>query len=148
MAGHPRQGVAAALETERGLRQLPALAHLANDVLAGYSDIVEEDFGELGVAGDLLERPHLHARTGHVQDEVRDAPILGRVRVWASQQHPVVGVWGEAGPDFLAADDPVAAVAYRAGLQAGQVRARVWLGIQLAPDLLGRQHAREVALLL
>src|SRR5215207_901421 len=61
MAGNARQDTAAALEAERRLRQLPALAFLADDVLGRHPNVVEEHFGELAVAGDLLEGSHLDA---------------------------------------------------------------------------------------
>src|SRR5579871_365953 len=88
----------------------------------------------------------------HVQDEIRDALVLGQLGVGARQQHAVVGMWPEAGPDFLAVDDPAFAVfegfEHRASLEAGEVGSRVWLGVQLAPDVVGSEHALHVALLL
>src|SRR5262249_43350887 len=94
-------------------------------------------------------RAYFHARLVHVQDEVRDALVLRRVGIGAREQHAVVGVWAEAGPDFLAVDDPALAVLeslqHRARFETGEVRARVRLGIQLAPDVFGGEHALHVA---
>src|SRR5919202_189268 len=148
MAGDPRQDAAAALVAERRLRQLPALALLADDVLGRHADIGEEDFGELRAAGDLLQRAHLDARAVHVQDEVGDALVLGDAGVRPRQEHAEVGVGPEARPDLLPVDHPLVALAYGAGLEAGQVGAGIGFRVQLAPDVVGGEHAPQVALLL
>src|SRR5207302_11450529 len=108
---------------ERGVRGLPAVSLVADDVLGRNLDVGEEDLGELGAAGDLLQRAYLDALRAHVEDEVRDALVLGHVRFRARQQDAEGGVCPEAGPDFLAVDRPVIALAYGARLQTGQVRA-------------------------
>ncbi len=58
---------------ERGHRDGPAAADLAEDVLAGNFDVAEEDLVELGLAGDLHERPDLDTRRVHVDDQICQA---------------------------------------------------------------------------
>src|SRR5579859_6210099 len=152
VARHPGKHAAATFETERRLRELPALALLANDVLHRNLHIGKEDLSKLGTAGDLLQWPDFHARRVHVQDEIRDALVLGNVRIRAGEQHAVVGDRPQAGPDLLAIDDVVLAVVETLAdgfrLQAGEVGPGIRLGIQLTPDVLGRQDAADVLLLL
>ena len=46
---------------------------------SGTRTFVEEHLVELGVAGDLAERAHRDAGRVHVEQEVGDALVLGRV---------------------------------------------------------------------
>ena len=55
---------------------------------------------------------------------------------------------GQGGPDLLAVDHILVAVAAGAGAQAGQVHAGLGLGVALGPVVLARQRRREPALLL
>ena len=73
---------------------------------------------------------------------------FGDARVGAGEQHHPVGDLREAGPDLLAVDDVVVAVLHGPGLERREVRARVGLGVALAPDLLAGEDLLEVALLL
>ena len=72
---------------------------------------------------------------GHVQQEVRNALALGGIRVGAGQQQAPVGVHTAAGPQLLAVDDVVVAVASGRGAQARQVGAGLRFGEALDPDL-------------
>ena len=58
--GHPSLGA------ERGLGHLPAAAGLADQVVVGNEDVVEEHLGEVGVAGGLGGGPNVDARPAHV----------------------------------------------------------------------------------
>ena len=74
---------------------------------------------------------------------------LGDVGVGAHEHLAVVGDVAEAGPDLLAVDDVVVAVADGARAQAGEVGAGVGLGEALAPHVRRRcRMPRQVALLL
>jgi len=53
--------------------------------------------------------------------------------VGAHQAENPVGEVGIGGPDFLAVDDEIVAVAFGAGLQRGEIGAGIRLGITLAP---------------
>ena len=74
--------------------------------------------------------------------------MLGHVGVGAGDQDAELGDLGHRGPDLLAVDHPLVAVAHRPGGQVGQVAAGVGLAEQLAPDLLGGQQREQVAVLL
>jgi hypothetical protein len=103
---------------------------------------------EVSHAGDLGERTHLDAGGAHVDDEVGDALVLGHIGVGASQQDAVVGVLAERGPDLLAVDDPLVAVALGAGAQRREVAAGTGFAEQLAPQMVAAQHRAEETLLL
>src|SRR5690606_2313016 len=76
LAGQPHAADGDALVVQGGLRDPPSVTGLAQAVGVGYADVGEEDLVELGLAGDLAQRPHLDAGVGHVADEVGDAPVL------------------------------------------------------------------------
>src|ERR1700693_6003722 len=48
------------------------------------------------------------------------------------------------GPDFLAVDDPVVAIFFRAGAQAGDVGSAGGFGKQLTPDFFAGRERRQV----
>ena len=117
---------------------------------SGIRTSVEEHLVELGLAGDLAQRPDLDAGVVHVADEVGDAR-----RAWARRGRcgrpgsPSRAWCALGGPHLLAVDDPVVAVADRAGGQRRQVGAGARLAEQLAPDLLaGPQRPQEAPALL
>ena len=74
--------------------------------------------------------------------------MLGDLRVGAREQQAPVGDLAAARPDLLAVDDEVVALVHGGGLERGQVAAGVGLGVELAPQLLGREDLLEIALLL
>ena len=57
-------------------------------------------------------------------------------------------MWRVAGPDFLAVDDEVVAVADPLRFQRGQIAAGVRFGEALAPDFVARQDTRQIAFFL
>ena len=73
--------------------------------------------------------------------------LLGRA-IGAHQAENPVGVVGVRRPDLLAGDDEIIAVAFGAGLQRGEVRSGVRLGIALAPADQARGDLRQMLLLL
>ena len=115
-------GRRAPLEAERGLGDLPAVVHAADDVVLRAAGVGEEHLVELGRAVGLDDRPHLDAGLLHRHEQVRDARVLRRVRVGAGEQEDVVGVLGLGGPDLLAVDDPLVAVEHGLGLRATRGR--------------------------
>ena len=48
---------------------------LAEPVRDRHLDVVEEDLVELGLAGDLAQRPHLDAGRAHVDDQIGQVVI-------------------------------------------------------------------------
>ena len=120
-----------------------------SDVLDRHLDVREEDLVELGLAGDLAQRPHLDAGRVHVDEQVRQPGVALAVRVAARDEDAPVGDVRERRPDLLAVDDEVAVVAARRVVRtAERSEPASGLGEALAPDLLGREDLREVALLL
>jgi hypothetical protein len=74
--------------------------------------------------------------------------VLGRRGIRAGDEHAPLRLVRERRPDLLTRDHPLVAVSHRPGLERGEVRAGVRLGEALAPDLVGGEDRREVALLL
>ena len=139
---------AGALVHQRRDRDHPAVALAADDVLVGDVGVLDEELVELGLAGDLAQRPHLDLVLLHVHEEVGEPLVLGGVGVGAGDEHAPLRLVGERRPDLLAGDPPAAVLLHRLRLQRGEVRARLRLGEALAPDLLGREDRLEEALLL
>ena len=142
------EGQRGALVHERGDGHRPAVALPADDVLVRDPGVLHEELVELGLAGDLAQRAHLDGVLLHVHEEVAEPLVLGRVGVGARHEHAPLGVVGQRRPHLLPGDEPVVAVAHRARLDRGEVRARAGLGEALAPDLLGREDRLQVAALL
>ena len=74
--------------------------------------------------------------------------MLGRVRVGASEHDPVGGHVRQPRPQLLAVHDPLVAVGHGPGPQTGQIRARLRLAEQLAPQLGSVEDPGEPAALL
>ena len=90
------------------------------------------------------DRADLDAGRGHREDQEGDAVLLLRLLARAHQAEDPVGMVGERGPDLLAVDDIVPAVAHRAGPERGEVRPGARFGIALAPDALAGEDLRQV----
>src|SRR5258705_691567 len=73
--------------------------------------------------------------------------LFGR-RIGSHQAEDPVGVVGVGGPDLLAVDDKIVAVALGAGLQRGEVRSGIRFGIALAPADQAGGNLRQMFLLL
>jgi hypothetical protein len=132
-----------------GLGDPPALADIAEAQAVRDPHVGEEDLVELSLAGELAQRAHLHAGSMHVAQKVGDAAMLGHVRVRPGDEDRPIRLVGKRGPYLLPVEYPLVAVAYRAGAEVGQVRARARLGEQLAPHLLaGPQWTQEPPTLL
>src|SRR6202008_3037603 len=102
----------------------------------------------LVAAVDGLDRPHRDAGRLYVDQEERDAFLLLRARVRAREAEDPVGVLRAGRPGLLSVDDVVVALALRAGLERGEIRARARLGEALAPPVVDVADARQVAVLL
>ena len=74
--------------------------------------------------------------------------MLGHVGVGSGDDDSVGAQVGQGGPDLLAVEDPLVAVALGPGLQAGHVGAGTWLGEHLAPHVLAGDVAGQVGRLL
>ena len=121
---------------------------LAEEVLGRDAHVVEEDLVELVAARHVHEGAHGEAGGVHRDHEVGDALVLRDVGVGAGEAEHVLGHVGERGPDLLAVDDVVVAVADGAGLEGGEVGAGLGLGEALAPHVFAGEDAGDVLLLL
>jgi hypothetical protein len=143
----PQRLGAAALVGERGHGDLPAIADRAEQVLVRHHRIGEEDLVERGVAVHLLQGLHFDRSLAHVDDETRQALVLGSIPVGPCEQEPPLGVMRAGRPHLLSVDAPGIAVALRARRGAGEVRARARLAEELTPGVLaGQDGAQEAAL--
>src|SRR6266540_1769838 len=143
-----RQECRPALEAQRRHRDLPAVVHLADDVLLVGTGVVEEDLVELGRARHLLERPCRDAVLLHRDEQVRDPLVGGRLGIGAHDCEAPVGPVGERRPDLLPVDHPLVTVEHGAGLDVREVGTGVRLRVALAPQLLGGLDLGQEALLL
>ena len=108
-----------------------------------HSGAGQEHLAERAAAVHLLERPGLDAGLVHVDEEVREALVLGQAGIGPGQQHAEVGGVRAGVPHLLAVNHPFVAIGDRAGADAGQVGAGAGLAEQLAPGRLAerdREH--------
>ena len=133
---------------ERGARDEPALAALADDPVLRRPGVGEEHLVEVGAARHLAQRPHLDARLLHGNQQVGDAGVLRRLGLRAAQTEHVVGRLRRRRPDLLPVDHPLVADELGAGLERSQVAARARLAVALTPtDLAADRRADELLLL-
>src|SRR3954466_9318048 len=139
---------AGALIAEQEFRVIPALVLLADQILDGHFDVVEEYLVDLGAAVDGLDRAHRDALGLHREHDEGDAHLLLGGRIGAAEAEDHVGVLGERGPGLLAVDDPLVALALGLGLERGEVGAGAGLGEALAPPIVDIGDAGQKPLLL
>ena len=133
-----------AFVAERVHGDLPAVAAVAQQVLLGDDHVVEEELTELGVAGDLRHRAHVDAVGLHVDDQHRDALVLGAVRLRARENAAPARVLAPRDPGLGAVQHEVVVLLGRARAQRREVRAGLGLAEALAPDLLGGEDRGDV----
>src|SRR4029077_7373888 len=137
-----------ALVVERRGGDSPALALGAEAGGVGHPHVAEEYLVELGLARYLAQRPDFHTRVGHVAQEVGQSSVLRHVRIGARHQDRHPSVVGGRGPHLLPVDDPVVAVAHRAGGERREIRSCAGFAEQLAVYVLtGIQGPKELSLL-
>jgi hypothetical protein len=130
-----------ALVLERRARHLPALPALADDPVRGRARTVEEHLVEQRAAGHLAQRADRDAGLVHVEQQVGDARVLGRVGLGAEQAEHVVRLVRTRGPDLVAVDHPLVADELGARRERREVAARARLAVALAPDVLAGERA-------
>ena len=111
----------------------PALALLANKIGLVRFNVVEKCLAERRRAADQLDRAGGYTGARHVEQDEADALVLAAAVIGAHQAENPVGLVGVTGPDFLAVDQVVITLVLGPGGQAGEVGARVGLGVALAP---------------
>ena len=138
--GRPARTSSVVLATAQPLFLPPIIA------VVGDAGVGEEHLVEHRPAGHLLQRADVDAGLVHVDGEVADALVLRHVRVGAGDQHAQVGHLAAGRPHLLAVDDPLLAVLFGLGLQAGEVGAGAGLGEELAPGALAGDDRTDVLL--
>ncbi len=142
------QGAGRPLVPEAGAGERPAAVLLADPVGGRHPDVVEEHLGEQVPAGEVTQRPDLHAGRVRVDDQVGDALLPAFPGSGPDQGEEDVGVAGVRRPDLLAVDDVLVAVAAGGGAQAGQVRACFRFRVALGPHRVAAEHRGQPAALL
>jgi hypothetical protein len=111
-------------------------------------DIIEKRLAEWRPARDQQNGFCRHALRSHVEEDETDAVVLPRRRIGPHQAEDPVGEIGIGGPDLLAVDDEIIAIAFGAGLQRRKIRSGIRLGIALAPANQASRDLGQVFLLL
>ena len=127
----------AALVRERRVGHGPSLVQVADEMVRGHEDLVEEDLVELRLARDLAQRADVDAVGLHVDHEVRDALVLRRVVEWRrpGKTDAPARVTCVRRPHLLAGEEPAAVDRRRACRQRREIAARAGFAEQLAPQL-------------
>ena len=131
---------------KRGVGHAPAVGDPADEGVVVDTSIGDEHLVEQCPARHLGQGADLDAGLVHVEREVRDALVLGQIGIGAGDEHAHVGDLTTGGPDLLAVDDPLVAVAVGPALQPGEVGTGPGFGEQLTPAGLAVEDGRHVAL--
>ena len=137
-----------ALVGQQIFRHVPALVLFTDDLILGNDHIGKKRLAERGNAADHLDRPRLDACLFHVEQQERNALVLGRLTVGAHQRENPVGLVRIRGPDLLTVHQPVIALVLATRLHIRQIRACSGLGIPLAPADLAACNGRQIVQLL
>ena len=129
----------AVLDFQRGLSDLPALLFAADQVVAGDSNVVEEE-NALVVAGEQVHALLVKAFAWERDHEIAQVPVSGSVGVCHHRAKQKVGLALAADPNLLTGDEPVIAVSDCSGLKGSKVGACVRLGEVLECDFLRAQQ--------
>ena len=100
--GEPTPAEQQALELERDVGDVPAIAAPHDDLVDGHAHVGEEGLVEGGAARHGDERAHLDAGRRHRHQQVAEAGVLGLIGLRAAEQEHHVGVVRGAGPDLQA----------------------------------------------
>src|SRR6266700_1630988 len=138
----------AALMHERAHGHLPSFIHFADDIFHRHTQIVEEEFVELRLAGHLAQRTDFNPRRLHVHQKHSQALVLrhsgiGTHDEFAPGRRPSVAV-----PYFLAVHYIVVTFQTRFTTHVGQIGTGVGFGKTLAPDLFRAEDLGEISFLL
>ena len=132
---------------------VPALPRLPDEVLDRHRRVVEEDLAELLVAPNRANGHHRHTRRAHVDDERTDAAVAGVGFARTHEAEAQVGPLRVARPRLLpahaiAAVGPDGRIGACSRAQRCKIRAGVWFGEPLAPELVAAEEPGQIARLL
>ena len=123
----------------------PALALLADAIVLGHAHVLEKHLVDVVPAVERDDGAHRNAGRFHVDEQEGNALLRLHLRVGAHQHEHHVGPVTLTGPGLLAVDQVMIAIVLGPAAQGCQVRARARFGIALAPEVVGRKNARQVA---
>jgi len=133
---------------EQGLGHGPAVVERTHQIFRRHFYIAEKHLAEFFFPGDMADGADIYARQCQIDQQKADALLLLVVVAGAYQRIAVCGFHRQGGPDLLAVDDKVVALAVGAGFETGEVGTGVGLGIALGPVVIAGEDARQVLLLL
>ncbi len=133
---------------ERRHRHLPSVADTPDQILLRDFRVSEEHLVKRRVAIHLLERLHVDPGLLHVDHEIREPLVFGRVPIGAGEQQAVVGMMRTGRPHLLSVDDPKISLQIRAGGGAGEIGTAARLAKELAPGIFPGENTAEELLLL
>ena len=124
---HPRRSDHDTFSGQRVGDHLPAVVHGTDHVFRRHPNVVVE-LGAERLSVERKARPDAHARRAQIGHQHADAGVLFRIGIGAHRKPDIFGLVAAGGPQLLAIDDPVVAVADRAGAQ----RREIGAGLRLA----------------
>ncbi|MNF79679.1 hypothetical protein D3C84_618970 [compost metagenome] len=127
---------------EQKLGDAPALPFATDQIADRHPHVVEEGFIQVMGIVDTADRTHRNTGRAHVDQQKADPCLLLHIRVGAYQHEDPVRVMGITGPDFLAIDHVVVAIALGAGAQRCQVGTGARFRKALAPQTLAIEDGR------
>src|SRR5690606_29313124 len=133
---------------EQGFRHRPSLVDLTDDLGKRDPRCVKEHLAELILSGEVVDGPHGHAWRVDRDQQEGDAVLTALLPSGSDKGEDMGGFIGVGRPDFLACDEDVVAVDHARRREGGEIGARPWFGIALAPEVLARENLREVEFLL
>ena len=130
------------------LSNRPPLARIADDIGGRNTDVVIDHFIGFMQAVYQMDGPYRDARRiQRNQKEGYAKLLLGLIRRAGQQKYPV-GHMRLGGPELPAIDDPFVALQLSPRRQAREVRPSTGFRITLCPNVLTREHARQMERLL
>ena len=133
---------------ERRHRHLPSIADAPDQILLRDFRVGEEHLVKRRVAVHLLERLHVDTGLLHVDHEIRQPLVLGRVPIGAGEQQAVVGMMRTGRPHLLSVDDPEISLQIRACGGAGEIGTAARLAEELAPGIFAGENTAQELLFL
>ncbi len=137
-----------ALVGQSGPADAPSVPRDADDGVVGDEDVVEEDLVEHGCAGELAQRADVEPLGVHVDDEVGDPGVLGRVGIGTGEADAEVRDLRQRRPHLLTVEHEATFDPLGPGAQRRQVRSRPRLAEELAPVERPEKGGTHPALLL
>src|SRR5258706_413815 len=124
--------------------QKPAVAVFPEETVGGHPHIIEKDFVVfiLGAA-HVDDWTYRYPGSIHVDEEFRETRMFCKVGIGACDQNSDLRFMSQRGPDLVATNNVVVAIASRGRPKCAEIRTTRGFAEQHAPDLLERQRRRK-----